>query len=176
MSIAKSQIASLVIAGVFMLIVNILLLKSFKIGLVGMTPIVFTLFVLFGSMGYFGIPLDIATVLIGSISLGMGVDYSLHFLNRYRRELALHSDINRAIEATLQTTGIAIFINVVTVALGFLALYFGNFIPLRRFGYLLSVAMLSSGLAAVAALPAVLKAVNGRMLKKQHETKLKEAI
>ncbi len=162
MSIAKSQIASLLIAGILMLAANVILLRSLKIGTVGMIPVVFTLFILFGSMGYFRIPLDIATVLIGSISLGMGIDYSLHFLNRFKREFAEDGNLDRSLEATLHTTGKAIVINAVTVAVGFLALFAGDFLPLRRFGYLISIAMVSSALAAMAALPAVLRAVKLR--------------
>ncbi|MBE3063585.1 MAG: MMPL family transporter, partial [Spirochaetes bacterium] len=87
-ALKSSQIWSLALAIVFMFACNLYLLRSLSGALIGLTPIIFTLFVLFGVMGATGIPLDVATVLIGSISLGMGIDYSIHFLSRYRRELA----------------------------------------------------------------------------------------
>jgi predicted RND superfamily exporter protein len=135
---------------------NLLLLGSVSGALIGLVPIIFTLFVLFGLMGATGIPLDIATVLIGSISLGMGVDYSIHFLSRYRRELANGRPRDEALVETLRTTGRAITINVVTVSVGFVALVFGGLIPLQRFGLLIPVTMISSGLAALTLLPAIM--------------------
>ena len=107
-AIVSSQLWSLLLAIAFMFICNLLMLRSVSGALVGLVPIIFTLFVLFGVMGAAGIPLDIATVLIGSISLGMGIDYSIHFLNRYRRELASGRSREDALVETLGTTGKAI--------------------------------------------------------------------
>jgi predicted RND superfamily exporter protein len=155
-ALASSQAWSLVLATAFMFACNLLLLGSVSGALIGLVPIIFTLFVLFGLMGATGIPLDIATVLIGSISLGMGVDYSIHFLSRYRRELANGRPRDEALVETLRTTGRAIMINVVTVSVGFVALVFGGLIPLQRFGLLIPVTMISSGLAALTLLPAIM--------------------
>ena len=155
-ALASSQLWSLVLATVFMFACNLLLLRSVTGALVGLMPIVFTLFVLFGVMGAAGIPLDIATVLIGSISLGMGIDYSIHFLSRYRREIAAGRTREEALVETLATTGKAIVINVATVSIGFLALLFGGLIPLQRFGLLIPVTMISSGTAALTLLPAAM--------------------
>ena len=90
-AIVSSQLWSLLLAFAFMFICNLLMLRSVSGALVGLVPIIFTLFVLFGVMGATGIPLDIATVLLGSISLGMGIDYSIHFLNRYRKAARLRA-------------------------------------------------------------------------------------
>jgi predicted RND superfamily exporter protein len=155
-ALVSSQLWSLLLATAFMFLCNLLMLRSVSGALVGLVPIIFTLFVLFGVMGVTGIPLDIATVLIGSISLGMGIDYSIHFLNRYRHELADGRPQVDALIETLGTTGKAILINVATVSIGFVALAFGGLIPLRRFGLLIPVTMVSSGLAALTLLPAVM--------------------
>jgi predicted RND superfamily exporter protein len=155
-ALVSSQLWSLLLATAFMFLCNLLMLRSVSGALVGLVPIIFTLFVLFGVMGATGIPLDIATVLIGSISLGMGIDYSIHFLNRYRRELASGRPREDALIETLATTGKAIAINVATVSIGFVALAFGGLIPLRRFGLLIPVTMVTSGLAALTLLPAVM--------------------
>lgn len=154
--IARSQLWSLAVAILLMLACNMALVRSVPGGLIGITPIVVTLFVLFGFMGFAGIPVDVATVLIGSISLGMGIDYSIHFLTRYRRELAADGDVARSLTATLHSAGKAIFINVATVSVGFIALLFGNLIPLRRFGILIILTMLTSGLGSITILPALL--------------------
>jgi predicted RND superfamily exporter protein len=155
-ALASSQLWSLLLATIFMFACNLLLLRSVTGALVGLMPIIFTLFVLFGVMGAAGIPLDIATVLIGSISLGMGIDYSIHFLSRYRREIAGGRTREEALVETLATTGKAIVINVATVSIGFLALLFGGLIPLQRFGLLIPVTMISSGAAALTLLPAAM--------------------
>jgi predicted RND superfamily exporter protein len=155
-ALKSSQIWSLALAIVFMFACNLYLLRSLSGALIGLTPIVFTLFVLFGVMGATGIPLDVATVLIGSISLGMGIDYSIHFLSRYRRELAEGRERAEALAVTLNTTGKAIFINVATVSIGFLALLIGNLIPVRNFGLLIAVTMVSAGIGALTLLPAVM--------------------
>jgi predicted RND superfamily exporter protein len=155
-ALVSSQLWSLLLATGFMFLCNLLMLRSVSGALIGLVPIVFTLFVLFGVMGATGIPMDIATVLIGSISLGMGVDYSIHFLSRYRRELASGRPREHALIETLGTAGKAIVINVATVSIGFAALVFGGLIPLRRFGLLIPLTMVSAGLAALTLLPAIL--------------------
>ncbi len=155
-ALGKSQIKSLIIAVLLVFLCNIILLRSMTGGLVGLIPIGFTLFMLFGSMGLARIPLDVATVLIGSISMGIGIDYSIHFLNRFRREYRVGKEIRSSLAHTLDTTGKAIFINMVTVSLGFLTLILGSFIPLKRFGYLITIAMLCSGLGALTLLPSIM--------------------
>jgi len=164
--VKKSQIQSLLIALTLVLLCNILLLRSVVVGLIGLTPILFSLFILFGLMGITGIPLDVATVLIGSISMGVGIDYAIHFLNRFRRELQSGCARSEAVARTLRTTGKAVFINVVTVSIGLLTLVLGNFIPLRRFALLIVLTMLGSGMSALTLLPSILLACPPRLLER----------
>lgn len=168
--VKKSQIQSLLIALALVLLCNILLLRSVVVGLIGLTPILFSLFILFGLMGITGIPLDVATVLIGSISMGVGIDYAIHFLNRFRRELQSGYARSEAVVRTLKTTGKAVFINVVTVSIGLLTLVLGNFIPLRRFALLIVVTMLGSGMSALTLLPSILLACPPRLLERVART------
>jgi hypothetical protein len=155
-ALASSQLWSLLAAVAFMFLCNLLLVRSLAGALIGLVPVTFTLFVLFGVMGAAGIPLDVATVLLGSISMGLGIDYTVHFLSRYRHELGRGSDHHSALQATLNTTGRAILINVVTVSVGFLSLLLGNLVPLRNFGLLIVVTMASSGVGALSLLPSIL--------------------
>jgi len=164
--IKKSQIQSLLIALTLVLLCNILLLRSVPVGLIGLTPILFSLFILFGLMGITGIPLDVATVLIGSISMGVGIDYSIHFLSRFKRELQSGCTRAEAVVRTLRTTGKAVFINVVTVSIGLSSLVLGNLIPLRRFALLIVVTMLGSGLSALTLLPSILLVCPPRLLER----------
>ncbi|MGQ9618345.1 MAG: efflux RND transporter permease subunit [Candidatus Aminicenantia bacterium] len=155
-SLLKSQLSSLSIAIVLVFFCVVFLLRSLSGGLLGLVPIIFTLFIIFGIMGFAGIPLDIATVLVGSVSIGIGIDYPIHFLNRYRAEMKKNISQIEALHSTLTTTGKAIITNMITVALGFLILIFANLIPLRRFGLLVALTMLSSGIGALTFLPALI--------------------
>jgi predicted RND superfamily exporter protein len=155
-ALASSQLWSLVAAVAFMFLCNLLLVRSLSGALIGLIPILFTLCILFGVMGAAGIPLDVATVLLGSISMGMGIDYTVHFLSRYRHELGRSPDNRTALLTTMNTTGKAILINVLTVSVGFLSLLLGNLLPLRNFGLLIVVTMLSSGMGALSLLPSIL--------------------
>ena len=155
-SIMRSQIQSLFIAIILVLICLFFLLRSFIGGLIGLVPIGFTLLVIFGFMGFTGIPLDIATVLVGSISIGIGIDYSIHFVNRFKKEFQKDKTELEALDKTLETTGKAILINVITVTMGFLVLILAALIPLRRFGILIAITMIGSGFGAITLLPAII--------------------
>ncbi|MEO0091247.1 MAG: MMPL family transporter [candidate division WOR-3 bacterium] len=166
-SLSRSQIQSLIIAVVLVFICLVIMMRAFWISAVGLIPIVFTLVVIFGFMGYAKIPLDVATVLVGSVSIGVGIDYAIHFLNRYQQEIKQNKNNQRkALLDTLQTSGQAILINVLTVSIGFLVLVFANLIPLQRFGILLAITMIFSGISALIVLPAIIVKISA---KKQEE-------
>lgn len=152
-SILQSQVRSLIICIILVLMCLIFLLRSLRGGLIGLVPIVFTLLLIFGCMGYFGIPLDVATVLVGSVAIGIGIDYPIHFINRFRHEHGKGGPVGDAIKRTLETTGKAILINAMTVMLGFLVLLFGNLVPIQHFAILLALTMLGSGFATMVILP-----------------------
>jgi hydrophobe/amphiphile efflux-3 (HAE3) family protein len=153
-SIVNSQIQSIIFAIIMVFIVNMFLMRSVVGGLLGIIPISFTLLFLFGFMGFTAIPLDIATVLVGSISLGIGIDYSIHFIHRFKSELKKRKSMHDALDKTLETTGKGILINVSTVTLGFLVLLLSSLIPLNRFAVLIAITMIGSGIGAITLLPA----------------------
>lgn len=186
-SLIQSQLISLAIAIILIYLCVLFLIRSPLGALLGMIPIIFTLILIFGFMGYTSIPLDIATVLVGSVSLGIGIDYALHWINRFRWELISSASLANTLSnfeatkmdksslreehligaaaRTLRSTGRAIVINMITVALGFLVLVLGNLIPLRRFGLLVALTMLSSGLGALTLLPAAVVRTKARWLR-----------
>lgn len=155
-SILKSQIYSLIIAIIFVFVTLSILMKSVSGGLIGIIPIVFSIVILLGFMGFFHIPLDVATALVGSVSIGIGIDYSIHFVNRLKREYEHSKDDVEVLTKTLDTTGKAIVVNVLTVTSGFLILLFGSLIPIKRFGMLIALTMISSGLGALTILPSII--------------------
>lgn len=165
-AIIKSQIQSLILALIFVFLIMILQMKTFLGGLIGIIPISLTIVVAYGFMGYYGIPLDIATVLIASVSLGMGIDYSIHFINRLKVEIKESYSFEEAISKVFGTTGTAILINVFSVALGFTVLIFASVIPLQRFGIMILLTMFLSGGATLILLPALILTLKPRFLKK----------
>jgi hypothetical protein len=154
-SIITTLYQSLAIALVLIYGCMLFLLRSPLTAVRGMIPIVFTLLVVFGVMGWLGLPLDIVTVLIGSVSIGIGIDYSIHFAGRYRSEMK-RMKAEKALSRTMTTTGKAIAINMITVASGFLVLVFAELVPLQQFGALVALTMLSSAIGALTLLPAAL--------------------
>ena len=155
-NLARSQVLSLAIAILLVFLLLAYRLKSAIGGLVSITPIVITVLVNFLIMALFRIPLDIVTVLLGSIAVGIGIDYTIHFVTRFKVEHAQGRTEFEALDKTLRTTGKAIIINAVSVAMGFLVLVLGSIVPLQRFGYLIALSMIVSAVASITVLPALL--------------------
>lgn len=166
-AIIKSQIQSLILALIFIFLVMTIQLKTFWGGLIGIVPVTLAIVIIYGFMGYYSIPLDIATVLIASVSLGIGVDYSIHFMNRLKLEISENVSLEEAIGRVLGTTGVAILINVLSVSLGFIVLIFASVIPLQRFGVMILLTMFISGGTTLVLLPAIILTFKPRFLKKQ---------
>jgi predicted RND superfamily exporter protein len=155
-SLRKSQAQSIIIAIVVVFILLAAQFKSLKMGMVSLSPIILVILLNFGIMGYAKIPLDYATMLVGSILIGVGIDYSIHFASRFRLEYRKSPDEQKSLKKTLGTTGIAIFINALMVALGFFVLIAGNFVPVKREGWMIGVLMLISAGAALIFLPSLI--------------------
>ena len=167
-SIISSQFQSLAYALVLVFIVVSILLRSVRSGGYSLVPIITTLVVLFGFMGLTGIPLDIATVLVGSVSIGIGVDYSIHMVTHLNYEMNRKGRMEHAVSHAMSITGRSIILNVLAVSLGFMVLLLSNLVPLQRFGLLVAVTMLTSALAALTLLPAVMLKVHHSRTKQKN--------
>ena len=151
-----NQLKTLGIAYGLVLVLLMLVMRSPGGGLMTSIPIVLTVLVNFAVMALTGIPLDIVTIIIASLVIGIGVDYTIHFTTGFRRNLReLGGNTLAALKRTLATTGRAVVINATGVALGFLVLEFSQIIPLRQLGVLIAITMLVSTLAALVVLPAI---------------------
>ncbi|MFY0627888.1 MAG: RND family transporter [Reichenbachiella sp.] len=155
-SLVKSQIGSLAIAVVFVIIIVSLILKSLKSGFQASAPIIATIIILFGMMGFAGIPLNIGTVLVASVALGIGIDYSIHVINHFNHSLKKGTEVKDALSEAIQISGNAIVLNVLSVSTGFLVLLISEMVPLQYFGMLVAISMLGSGLGALTLLPVIL--------------------
>jgi hypothetical protein len=159
-SLIQSQFSSLLIALLLVVIVVATILRSVPKGIYAAIPIVATIIILFGFMGATGIALDIATVLVASVALGMGIDYSIHIITHFSRKFDEVKDINIAIKDSIMVSGKAIIINVLSVASGFLVLTFSHIVPIQNFGLLVAMSMVGAGFGALTLLPIILIQAN----------------
>ncbi len=155
-SLINSQLGSLSIALVFVVIFVGLLLRSFSSGIYATLPIFAAIMILFGVMGVAGISLNMATVLVASVALGIGIDYSIHVISHFNHVYKVTGNAARAIEETIMISGKAIIINVISVSAGFLVLVFSDMVPLQYFGLLIALSMFGSSQGALTLLPVIL--------------------
>jgi predicted RND superfamily exporter protein len=147
--ILKGQVSSLMLALGIVIILIALMFKKIVVGLIGSLPIVITAIINFGIMGLLRVPLSMTTALVSSIAIGVGIDYAIHFIERYREYARLTGDRNLTSSLTMHHTGRAILFNAVVVIAGFLVLLFSVFPPNRTLGALVSLNMFTSFLGTV---------------------------
>ncbi|MCA9410701.1 MAG: MMPL family transporter [Candidatus Omnitrophica bacterium] len=164
----QSQIQSIVLAIAAIALTFVILLKSLRLTILGLLPNLIPILGTFGFMGFIEMPLDVATIMVASVSLGIVVDNTIHFLFRYKRYLRKEGRMKAAID-TLRTSGQAIAIAGFINCLGFGVLIFSGFRPMRNFGTLVSLTMLGALIGATVLLPALLIAL-GPASKKEKET------
>ncbi|MRR22362.1 hypothetical protein EG830_05205, partial [bacterium] len=152
--IIMGQVSSLVFALLTVLILLAVIFRSLKGGLIGSIPLAASIMIQFGVMGIAGIPIDAATALLSSIMIGVGVDFTIQFLWRYKIELEKGLSHNEAVSATYKTTGRSIVINGLSVMAGFSATLLSGFLSIRFFGYLTLLAIGSCLLYALIVIPA----------------------
>ncbi|MCL6642927.1 MAG: MMPL family transporter [Candidatus Bipolaricaulota bacterium] len=154
--IAISQIWSLLTSVSASWVIVSLLMGSLVAGMLCIVPLVLTILTEFGLMAYLGLPLDMSTMMIGSIAIGIGIDYAIHFVERYRKEFARDRDARRALEHTLAHTGAGISYNALALTLGFGVLWISTFKGLNTFGSLVALTMVVSATSAFTVIPAIL--------------------
>lgn len=142
--ILKGQISSLILSLLIVIVLVSFMFRNFIIGLIASVPILITTLINFGVMGLLNVPLGPTTALISSIAVGIGIDYAIHFIDRYRAYSIETGDKNKTARLTMYNTGRAIMFNAVVVISGFLALLFSMFPPNRQLGALVSLNMFSS--------------------------------
>ena len=154
--VIRGQITSLILALVIIFILLSLIFKSIVAGAKSILPLILSTLFLFGIMGFLSIPLDIVTTLLSSIMIGVGIDYTIHFLWRYKIEYAKSDDNKLAIFTTMDSVGRGIVFNAFSVMVGFSVLIFSSFAPLRFFGVLVVISIFSCLISALLLIPAIL--------------------
>jgi hypothetical protein len=145
----EGQIKSLVISLIIIILLITLIFKNFIIGLIGSVPIIITAAINFGMMGLLNIPLSSTTALLSSISVGIGIDYAIHFIERYKIYSKSSKDKLETASKTMEHSGKAIIFNAFVVISGFLVLTVSVFPPNRELGALVSLNMFTSFIGTI---------------------------
>jgi hypothetical protein len=155
--VTSGQVTSFLQSLVVICLAIMLLFKSYKAGLLAVAPLVTTVCVNFGIMGWFDIPLDISTAMIAAIAIGTGDDVNIHFIHTYRHHREKGLGIDEALVQTLATGGKAILYSGMTLFLGFSVVGLSNFRPVMLFGLLCGFALIFTTIGALIILPSVVK-------------------
>jgi len=153
-AVVRGQIISLFLSIILVAAVVMLLFKSFTAGVYTSVPLITALVFLFSLMGFLNIKLDMITTMLSSIMIGVGVDYTIHFLWRYREERRNLSK-KEAVVKTLTTSGRGITFNALSVIVGFSVLFVSGFLPVKFFAFLVTVSIATCLIGGLLILPAL---------------------
>jgi len=162
--IVKGQVYSIIVSLMLVWLLTSFMFKSPMIGVFSTIPLFFALFLNFAIMGWFEIPLNLETMVTSSIAIGIGIDYAIHFIHRYRLKLGEGLNYYEAVPATMRESGVAIIINSITVALGFSIIALSQFVAIAHMGILITLTMLTSAFGALTILPAFFMIVKPKSL------------
>ena len=155
-SLFKSQILTLglVMIGIFAMFM--VLFRNIKLSLIGVVPNFIAAFFILGIIGLLGIPLDMITITIAAITIGIAVDNSIHYIYRFKDEFLKTKDYNKTLKTCHSTVGVAILNTSITIVFGFSILVFSKFIPTIYFGVFTGIAMLLAMISVLTLLPSLI--------------------
>ena len=155
-SLFKSQILTLglVMVGIFSMF--IILFRNIRLSLIGVVPNFIAAFFILGIIGLLGIPLDMMTITIAAITIGIAVDNSIHYIYRFKEEFSKIKDYNKTLKKCHSTVGVAILNTSITIVFGFSILVLSKFIPTIYFGMFTGLAMLLAMISVLTLLPALI--------------------
>jgi hypothetical protein len=152
----SSQILTLGITVGLLSAMFLVLLRSWRLALIAMAPNVFPVVVVLGVMGWMGLPLDMMTITIAAIGVGIAVDDTIHYLTRFQAEFAIDRSYIQAMHRSHRTVGRAMCYTTVAITIGLLVLALSKFVPTIRFGLLTALAMIAALIADLTILPAIM--------------------
>jgi len=152
-SLFQSQIKTVAVVFAMIFIMFLFVFKSISLSILAIIPNTLPSLFILGIMGLLNIPLDLMTITISAIAIGIGVDNAIHYIHRYKIEFGKDNDYIATMYRSHGSIGLAMFYTSITVALGFLILALSNFIPSIYFGVFTAIAMLSALLANLTLLP-----------------------
>jgi len=173
--LVRGQIISLVVSIFLVFVVTAIVFRSIQGGLFAILPLTMAIILVFGLMGYLKIELNAATVMLSSIMIGVGIDYTIHFLWHLREALGenhdgKYLDLDEAIEETVKTSGKGIIFNAFSVIVGFSVLLVSAFLPIEFFGFLIVFSIGMCLFGALAVLPAIVVLLKPKFLFKKQSS------
>jgi predicted RND superfamily exporter protein len=157
LSLYRSQILTLGAVFLMVMLMFLVLFRSVRIAVLATASNAVAAVYVLGLMGWLGIPLDLMTITIAAITVGIGVDDTIHYLHRFRTEFAKDHDYKAAIARSHGSIGRAMYYTTVTIVLGFSILALSNFVPTMYFGVLTGLAMLAALAADLTLMPVLLR-------------------
>ena len=152
-SLFRSQILTIGAVFVGIMLMFLVLFRSLSLSLIAIIPNILAAAVVLGGMGLAGIPLDMMTITIASIAIGIGVDNAIHYIYRFRREFTIDNNYVAAMHRSHSSIGRAMYYTSITIIIGFSILALSHFIPSVYFGLLTGLAMLAAILGSLTLLP-----------------------
>lgn len=175
--IVSSQISSLLISLISVFLIIAISFKSGWAGLLGAIPLALSILLNYMTMGFANINLDLVTSIIASVAVGVGIDYTIHFLTTYKEERAKTDNLEEVTKQTFIKSGHGIVTNALAVGFGFLVLCFSKFVVLRYIGILVAIVMFTSSFLAMTIIPGVLNEFNPKFIRpKKNVQKIDEKI
>jgi len=155
-SLFQSQIMTLGAVFVGIMLMFLVLFQSLKLSLIAILPNFLAAGTVLGGMGIFAIPLDMMTITIAAITVGIGVDHAIHYITRFKREFAVDGNYVASMHRAHASIGQALFYTAITIIVGFSILTLSNFIPSIYFGLLTGLAMTAALMGSMTLLPKLL--------------------
>jgi predicted RND superfamily exporter protein len=163
--VVQSQIVSVAVSILMVFFIIAVSNKSLIAGLIGGLPLCISILINFAVMGFLGIKLNLGTSLVASVSVGIGIDYTIHFMDAYKREYRASNGEGDFLRRAFAGSGKAIMINAVSVGAGFAVLAFSQFNILANLGLLVCLTMFTNALISLTVIPALLSVLNPRFVK-----------
>ena len=158
-SLFKSQILTLGVVMVGITLMFLILFRNITLSLIGVVPNFMAAFLILGIIGLLKIPLDMMTITIAAITIGIAVDNSIHYIYRFKEEFKKTKNYNKTLDTCHNTVGIAILNTSITIVFGFSILVLSNFIPTIYFGVFTGLAMLLAMISVLTLLPKLILVV-----------------
>jgi len=152
-SLFKSQILTLGVVMAGITVMFLVLFRNITLSLIGVVPNFMAAFLILGIIGLLEIPLDMMTITIAAITIGIAVDNSIHYIYRFKEEFKKINDYNQTVQKCHETVGVAILNTSITIVFGFSILVLSNFIPTIYFGVFTGIAMLLAMISVLTLLP-----------------------
>ena len=165
-SLFSSQIKTIFTVFSIIFVLFVIVFRSISVALIAVIPNALPSLIILGLMGLMGIPLDIMTITIAAIAIGIGIDNAIHYISRFKTELLVDGDFVSSMYRAHNSIGVSMFYTAATVAIGFVVLILSHFIPSIYFGIFMAIAMLSAVIVNLTLLPKLLITFKPRMNKK----------